>query len=58
MPEVTQEMMDYANFMETFVEPTMLAIYLLISAVNPVILVLIDVVSTIVEAFVGVAGNG
>lgn len=56
MPEVTQEMMDFANFMEIYVEPTMYAIYILISAVTPAILILVSVVSAIVEAFVGMAG--
>lgn len=51
-------MMDFANFMETYVEPSMLAIYLLITAVSPAILVLVDIVSTIVESFVGMAGYG
>ena len=58
MPELTQEMKDFAIFMELYVEPAMYTIYLLISAVTPAILVLANIVSAIVEAFVGMAGYG
>lgn len=47
MPEVTQEMMDYAIFMETYVEPVFYVFVYLVMTVGPVILLFTNIVMSI-----------
>jgi len=47
MPEVTQEMMDYAIFMETYVEPVFYVFAYLVMTVGPVILLFANIVMSI-----------
>ena len=53
MPEVTQEMMDYAIFMETYVEPVFYVLAYLVMTVGPVILLLANIVMSIVARAAG-----
>lgn len=48
MPEVTQEMIDYAIFMETYVEPVFYVFAYLVMTVGPVILLFANIVISIV----------
>ena len=48
MPEVTQEMIDYAIFMETYVEPVFYVFAYLVMTVGPVILLFANIVLSIV----------
>ena len=50
---VTQAMMDYANFMEQYVEPALYVLYLLAVMIGPVITTLLNVVMGVVEWFTG-----
>lgn len=49
MPEVTDEMMWFANFAETYIEPAMYAIYIVISTI-------VSIVTAFSALFAGVAG--
>ena len=55
-PELTQAMMDYAVFMETYVEPAFYFLHLLGLEIAPGILVLINFVGSIVMWFLELAG--
>ena len=57
MEPVTQAMMDYANFMEQYVEPVFLVIYYLAVTIVPVIATLQNVVMGLVEWFTGIEGT-
>ncbi|MCY4412424.1 MAG: hypothetical protein OXC27_18370 [Caldilineaceae bacterium] len=54
MPEVTQEMKDFANFMEMYVEPTMAFIYYFAASIMGLVNFVIDVATLLV----GLAGFG
>lgn len=54
MSEVTQEMKDFANFMEMYVEPTMAFIYYFVAAIMGLASFVIDVATLLV----GLAGFG
>ena len=56
-PVVTQAMMDYANFMELYVEPAFLVIYFLAVTIGPVIAMLLNVVMGLVGWFTGIEGT-
>ncbi len=49
MPEVTDEMMWFANFAETYIEPAMYAIYVVVTTI-------IGIVSALASIFAGMAG--
>lgn len=49
MPEVTDEMIWFANFAETYIEPAMYAIYVVVT-------IIISIVSALASVFVGMAG--
>ncbi len=54
MPEVTQEMKDFANFMELYVEPTVAFIYYFVASIMGLVNFVIDVATLLV----GPAGFG
>ena len=57
MPEVTQEMMDYANFMETYVEPLFffpVSVYLVIVEVaNWLVGTFLPCIQALISAWTG-----
>jgi len=53
MPEVTREMMDYAIFMETYVELVFYVLAYLVMTVGPVILLFANIVMSIAARAAG-----
>ncbi len=56
MPVVTEEMANFANFMETYVEPTMLFFVQLASLISPAIQQIASIFTALVSSFVPIAG--
>ena len=56
-PVVTQAMMDYAIFMEQYVEPLFLVIYFLAFTIGPAIATLLNVVMGLIGWFTDIAGT-
>ena len=58
MDEVTQGMMDFANFMENYVEPAILIFPIIGTSIGSVILVLVNFVTTVLTLLSELAGWG